>query len=74
VVLARLLAGVEIAALDDTLGRRAGLLLAEAGNDDVIDAAVVLLAADGDLIMTSDTGDLSALASAFGAHVELVAV
>jgi hypothetical protein len=74
VVLARLLAGVEIAALGDTLGRRAGLLLAEAGKDDVVDAAVVLLATDGDLIMTSDTGDLVALASASGAHVELVAV
>lgn len=72
--LARLLAGVEIAALDDTMGRRAGILLARAGKADVVDAAVVLLAADGDLIVTSDTADLRELAAASGVHVELTAV
>lgn len=72
--LARLLAGVEIAALDDALGRRAGSLLARTGREDVVDAAVVLIAADGDLIATSDTADLRALAAATGMHVELIAV
>ena len=41
VPLARLLAGVDIAALDDGLGRRAGMLLARSGLADAIDAAVV---------------------------------
>jgi hypothetical protein len=40
----------------------------------VVDAAVVLLAGDGDEILTSDARDLTALASASGIHVELVVV
>jgi hypothetical protein len=69
--LARLLAAVEIAPLDDALGRRAGILLARTRTADVLDAAVVLLATDGDLIVTSDVSDLSTLAAAYGAHVEI---
>jgi hypothetical protein len=69
--LARLLAGVEIVPLDDALGRRAGILLARTHTDDVLDAAVVLLATDGDLIVTSDVTDLSTLAAAYGAHIEI---
>lgn len=72
--LARLLAGVEVIGLDDALGRRAGVLLASTGGSDVIDAALVLLASDGDEILTSDPHDLHALAAAAGAHVELIAV
>lgn len=40
----------------------------------MIDAAVVLLAFDGDEILTSDPDDLRALAAAAGAHAELIAV
>jgi hypothetical protein len=69
-----LLHAVEVVALDDALGRRAGALLGRCGNADVIDAALVLLAADGDLIVTSDTGDLDALATAAGTHLELIHV
>lgn len=69
--LARLLAGVAVTPLDDALGRRAGILLARTDTDDVLDAAVVLLATDGDLIVTSDVSDLSTLAAAYGAHVEI---
>ncbi len=72
--LARALAGVETVPLDDALGRRAGVLLGRAGRDDVIDAAVVLLAADGDSVLTSDPADLHALAATAGTHVELVVV
>jgi hypothetical protein len=72
--LARLLPGVDVQALDDDLGRRAGVLLGAAGQADVIDAAVVLLAQDGDDIYTSDPGDLRALAIAAGRHVELIPV
>lgn len=72
--LARLLRGSDIVPLDDAFGRRAGLLLALSNTSDVIDAAVVLLAKDGDTIITSDTDDLEPLAVAAGLQVDLVAV
>jgi hypothetical protein len=71
---ARLLAGVDIAPIDDSLGRRAGMLLARTGRADAIDAAVVCLAVDGDDIVTSDPGDLRILAEAAEVHVELIPV
>jgi hypothetical protein len=71
---AALLAGVEVAPLDDTLGRRAGILLAHSGGADAVDAAVVCLAGDGDDILTSDPGDLRRLAQAADIHVELIPV
>lgn len=71
-VLAIMLAGVEVAPLDDRLGRRVGVLLGRAGSSDVVDAALVLLAADGDEILTSDPDDLRPLAVAAGVHVDLV--
>jgi hypothetical protein len=74
VPLARLLAGVEVAPIDDSLGRRTGVLLGRSGQSDAIDAAVVCLAADGDDILTSDPGDLLALAQAADIHVEIIAV
>ncbi len=73
-VLAIVLAGVDVAPLDDRLGRRAGVLLGRAGASDVVDAALVLLAADGDQILTSDPDDLRPLAAAAGVHVDLVPV
>ncbi len=73
-LLARLLAGVDVVALDEELGRRAGVLLGCAGCSDVVDAAVVVLARDGDDILTSDPQDLLVLAEVAGVHVELVAV
>lgn len=72
--LARFLRGFAIRPLDGELGRRVGELLAAAGTNDVVDAAVVLLAADGDVILTSDIGDLAVLASAAGIHVDLLRV
>ncbi len=72
--LARLLRGVDVHALDGALGRRAGELLALAGEVDVIDAAVALLALDGDVILTSDPGDLAALVAAAGTHADIVPV
>lgn len=74
VPLARLLAGVDIVPLDDALGRRAGVLLGRAGTSDVVDAALVVLAEDGDEIVTSDPGDLVRLAAASDRHVEVVPV
>jgi len=72
--IARLLAGVEVAALDEGLGRRAGMLLARSRQSDAVDAAVMCLASDGDDVLTSDPGDLLALAEAAEVHVELIPV
>lgn len=72
--LARLLPGVDVQSLDDHAGRRAGVLLASAGTNDVIDAALVLLAHDGDEIFTSDPADLRKLAQAANRHVDLIPV
>jgi len=72
--LARLLRSLDIVALDEALGRRAGLLLSKARATDVVDAAVILLASDGDMILTSDPDDLERLADAAGLHVEIVPV
>jgi hypothetical protein len=72
--LARLLPGVTIVPLDDALGRRAGVLLGRAHRADVVDAAVVLLATDGDTILTSDPDDLLPLALAAETHVEIITV
>jgi hypothetical protein len=71
---AKLLASVEIAPIDDVLGRRAGMLLRRSGGTDAIDASVVCLARDGDDILTSEPGDLRDMAAIFGAHVELIRV
>jgi hypothetical protein len=72
--LARLLPALEIGALDAALGRRAGVLLGRTRMTDVIDAAVVLLASDGDFILTSDPDDLVPLAASAGLHVDIVPV
>jgi hypothetical protein len=70
--LARALQGVDVRPLDRTLGRGAGELLAGTSSSDVIDAAVVLLATDGDDIVTLDRSDFEDLAGAAGRHVELI--
>jgi hypothetical protein len=70
--LAHALGGVDVRPLDQRLARFCGELLAVAGGSDVIDAAVALLAEDGDDIVTSDPADLRALISATGHHVELI--
>ena len=72
--IARLLHAVEVVALDLELGRRAGLLLSRTRRSDVIDSALVLLASDGDWIITSDPGDLHPLADGAGLHVDVIPV
>jgi hypothetical protein len=71
-LLAKALAGVTVHALDDPMGRAAGELLARARRNDVIDAALVLLADEGDHIVTSDPNDIEPLAAASGRDVELI--
>jgi hypothetical protein len=72
--LARFLRGVDVRAIDDTLGRQAGVVLGHAGSTDVIDAALILLADDGDEVFTSDPSDLAELARVAGRHVDLIAL
>jgi hypothetical protein len=70
--LAAALKSLDVRPLDDDLGRKAGSLLAGAGTKDVIDAALVLLAEDGDEIVTSDPIDVAALAGHAGLHADIV--
>lgn len=72
--LAAMLPGLAVAPLDEALGRRTGLLLAGAGGSDVVDAALVALAEDGDELVTSDPDDLIQLAIAAGTHIEVTPV
>ena len=62
--LARLLAAVYVHPLDESTGRRAGELLAKAKMTDPIDAAVVLFARDGEIVLTGDVDDIERLARA----------
>lgn len=72
--LARALQAVNVRAIDDELGREAGVLLGRAGKADVIDAAVVLISQDGDEIFTADAPDLRELAHAAGRIVDLIEI
>jgi hypothetical protein len=71
--LARLLRAVDVRPVDHQDGRRAGVLLGLAGTADAIDATVVLLAGPGDRILTSDSGNLTRLASAAANRAVVVA-
>ena len=71
--LARLLASVDVVPIDDNLGRRSGELLGKAATSDPIDAAVVLIARDGDAIVTSDADDIRHLARVAKRHVLVIA-
>lgn len=71
--LAHLLRAVEVRAVDHQAGRAAGVLLAETGSSDAIDATVALLARPGDRILTSDPDDLSRLIQAAGTTAVVVA-
>ena len=66
--------GIDIRPLDRALGAAAGRLLGRTGKSDVIDAALVLLAADDDHILTSDEDDIAPLAEAAECHVEIIPV
>jgi hypothetical protein len=70
--LARLLRAVDVRAVRHEDGRAAGVLLAAAGTADAIDATVVLLAAPGDRIVTSDPDDLTRLAAAAASRAAII--
>ena len=71
-LMALAIASMDVRSLDEDLGKRSGELLARARKSDVINAALVLLADDGDTIATSDSRDLESLARAAGRIVDLV--
>src|SRR5688572_4719940 len=73
-LLARAPEGIDVRPLDESLGRAAGSMRARDGGADVIDAALVLLADDGDDIVTSDPEALEPRAARLGRHVELLRV
>jgi hypothetical protein len=70
--LARLLAGCEVEALDDTRARAAGTLAGQARTADIVDASVVEGALRrGDAIVSSDKGDLGAIAAAVSRRIDV---
>lgn len=62
--LARALAGIQEQDLTASDARRVGALLAVTTTTDVVDAHVACLVTDGDVVVTSDPGDLGALVEA----------
>ena len=71
--LARLLRAVDVRAVGQRDGLDAGVLQAAADTANAIDATVVLLAAPGDRILTSDPGDMTLLAAAAENRAVIVA-
>ena len=59
--LTRALAGIIEHPLDSDAARACGMLLARARTREIADAAVTVLARDGDLVLTSDAGDIEHL-------------
>jgi hypothetical protein len=72
--LARALDSFDVRSIDDDLGRKAGVLIGRAQSADVIDAALVLIAEDGDEILTADHTDLNDLIAVSGRLVDLVEI
>jgi len=72
--LARLAQVVDTVPLTDTAARRVGKLLGRSGTSDVVDAALMIAAADGDVIYTSDPEDMAHLAMTLGLDVEIIRV
>ena len=73
VAVSRLLAAVELLAVDEAMGRSAGVLIRDAGRGSAIDATVVALARDDDQIVTSDQSDMQALVNSSGRRVKIIA-
>jgi alkylated DNA nucleotide flippase Atl1 len=59
--LARVLSGVDIAALDDSAARNVGELLRANGTTDLVDAHIALLVQAEGTVVTSDEADIAAL-------------
>jgi hypothetical protein len=73
-LLAMALTSIDVRPLDENLGKLTGELLARSKRNDVIDAALILLAADGDIVLTSDPDDLIPLARAAQRVLDVIEV
>ena len=70
--IARLLAGCAVEALDETRAKASGTLAGRARTADIVDASVVEGALRrGDLIVSSDEGDLAAIAATVSRHIDI---
>jgi predicted nucleic acid-binding protein len=70
--LARLLAGCEFEPLDEARARATGVLAGRARTSDIVDACVVEGALRRDhLVISSDVGDLSAIAAAVRRRIDI---
>lgn len=73
-ILARLLAGTDIAALQPSDGRRIGELLGRGATSDVVDGHIALLVSSGDVILTGDVDDITGLLRTLGVRAAVGAV
>ncbi len=70
--MSRLLGGCRVEDFDEPRARSAGAACAAAGTSDVVDAAVVVgAAARRDLVVTSDSADLTQLRNALNVELQL---
>lgn len=69
-----LLRAVEVRPLDEEAAPAVGSLLAAAGTADVVDAHLALLARHGDVVLTSDPGDLRRLLNTREVDVRMLTV
>ncbi len=73
--MSRLLVGCRVEDLNEGRARSAGVVCGVVGTSDVVDASVVVgAAARGDVVVTSDVGDLERLRDAVGVAVELLSI
>jgi hypothetical protein len=71
-LLARLLSGCDVEALDDGQARSVGALAARAATTDIVDACVVEGALRRrDLVVSTDEGDLQSIAAAASRRLEI---
>ena len=62
--LARVLAGIDAVGLDDSAGRSVGALLRQSRTDDVVDGHLAWVVQPGDIVLTSDPGDITTILDA----------
>jgi hypothetical protein len=70
--LARLLRAVDVKAVDQQMGRHAGVLVGRTKASDAVDATVVATASPGDRVLTSDPEDIRTLVAAAGLPILVV--
>ena len=59
--LAMMLRGVQILSIDEMVGKQVGELLGRTKSSDIVDGHIALIATTGDVIATSDPGDIQRL-------------